>query len=190
MILVIAVAVGLAMARYPLGFFDIRARPLVTTVQTGASPVAGSISVQINQVIRRVVRASAYAYPSILTLTVAALVIRFIPPRPRVRSVLRQPGALGCAVAVFGFLLVFLVKTPEILSLRGTVMLDWRHYFNLSLTCSRMTGIAVASAWLALAFAGRWRPERTWVDWFGQVLAGSWIVAIVLELAAVWTSLL
>ena len=37
-------------------------------------------------------------------------------------------------------------------------------------------GYAVAAAWLALAVAGRWRPERSWIDRLGRVLGVAWIV--------------
>ena len=58
------------------------------------------------------------------------------------------------------------------------------------LKTSRLTSIAVASAWVTLTLSGHWRNERTWVDWFGQVVAGFWIMAIPLEAAVVWASFL
>ncbi len=187
MILVVAVAVGLALTRYPLGY-QLPRLPVATAAIAPSAPVGAARTAPIHQMIIQVVAASAYVYPSVLTLTVAALVLRFIRPRPSVRRILRQPGAVGCAVAVFCCLLILPDRIPEILSWRGKGNLDWRDFFNLSLNTARMTGLAVASAWLALALGGRWRAERTWIDWLGQVVAGAWIVALVLEIAAVWTS--
>jgi hypothetical protein len=187
MILIIAVAVGLALARYPLGY-NLPRLPVATATIAPFAPAGAAGTAPIHQAISPVVRVSAYVYPSVLTLTIATLVLRFIPPRPSVRRILRQPGAVGCAVAVFCCLLILPDRIPQILSWRGKGNLDSRDFFNLSLSTSRMTGLAVASAWLALALGGRWRAERTWVDWLGQVMAGAWIAAKVLEIAAVWTA--
>jgi hypothetical protein len=34
---------------------------------------------------------------------------------------------------------------------------------------------AVAGAWLTVALAGWWRPERSWIDRFGRAFGFAWI---------------
>jgi hypothetical protein len=41
-------------------------------------------------------------------------------------------------------------------------------------------GYAVAAVWLVLAVSGRWRPEKSWIDWLGWVLGAIWILITVL----------
>ncbi len=36
-------------------------------------------------------------------------------------------------------------------------------------------GWGVAAAWIALAFNGRWRPERSWIDRLGRGLGVFWL---------------
>jgi hypothetical protein len=193
MVLIMAAAIGLALARYPLGRFLERSSPTVATSPGAPSrPVASSPSsplAGIHRAVSVVTEGSTLVYPLVLTFTFAALVLRFKHPRPRLRRLFRQPGVVGCFAAILSFVIAFLILTPDTLRFVSPSIFN-RWMFNISLVTSRMTGLAVASAWLAQALCGQWRPERTWVDRFGQVAAGSWIFAIVLEVASVWKFLL
>ena len=38
-------------------------------------------------------------------------------------------------------------------------------------------GLAVASTWMALVLAGRWRRSADWIDRFGRILGVFWIIS-------------
>jgi len=186
MVLIMAAAIGLALTRYPLGYFLEPASTTVKTVPTSRS-VTSFPYPSIHRAVSAVARGSTLVYPSVFAFTFAALVLRFKRPRPRLRRIFRQPGAVGCCAAILSFAVALLIQTPDTLYvLHDPRFNSWM--INVCLATSRMTGVAVASAWLALALCGQWRSERTWVDRMGQLVAGSWIFAIVLEVAAVWTA--
>jgi len=48
-----------------------------------------------------------------------------------------------------------------------------------ALEMPRVAGLVVGGAWLALAMAGRWRPERSWVDRLGRAIGVFWIASAV-----------
>ncbi len=50
---------------------------------------------------------------------------------------------------------------------------------HAALAMPRFAGFVVGGAWLALAMAGRWRPERSWVDRLGRAIGVFWIAAAV-----------
>jgi hypothetical protein len=188
MTLIMAAAIGLTLTRYPLGYFFQPASTTVKSVTTSRSG-ASFADTSIRQAVSAVARGSTLVYPLVFAFTIAALVLRFKRPRPQLRRIFRQPGTVGCFAATLSFVFAFLIYTPTTLHTLGDPRFNsWM--LNVWLFTSRMTGVAVASAWLALALCGQWRSERTWVDRMGQLLAGSWIFAIVLEVASVWSTLL
>jgi hypothetical protein len=42
----------------------------------------------------------------------------------------------------------------------------------------------IFSAWFVLAVSGRWRPEPSWIDRSGRVLAVAWIVRYLIHLVS------
>jgi hypothetical protein len=42
----------------------------------------------------------------------------------------------------------------------------------------------IISAWFVLAVSGRWRPEPSWIDRSGRVLAIAWIVRYLIHLVS------
>ncbi len=52
-------------------------------------------------------------------------------------------------------------------------------FFNMLDGMPRHAGLVVAGSWLALILAGRWRPERNWLDRAGRTLGWFWILAAV-----------
>jgi hypothetical protein len=60
---------------------------------------------------------------------------------------------------------------------------DWSDpldpFLNTALQMPRWAGFVVAGAWIALALAGRWRPERSWIDRLGRAIGVFWIAAAI-----------
>jgi hypothetical protein len=111
-----------------------------------------------------------YLSPLPAAWTLAALVLRLRPPRPPLRRLMRQPGA----VAVFAAMMLILVGVIHYLldlhnpSLHGVPF----EYTSFSLGCG------VGAAWWILALSMRWRAERSWIDRLGRVLGAYWIVMV------------
>jgi len=104
------------------------------------------------------------------TATLAVLVLRFLPPRPGLRRVFRQPGTAGMiavvvtslADAVFG----------EIINLRSPSSLDWPQYSDI---LALRGGPTVAAVWLTLWLTRARRPEPGWIDRLGRAVGFGWI---------------
>ena len=115
MILFVAAAVGMALARGPLNYLLHPPPPTISTVAVAPhSPYA-----YIREQFGTAVKVATTVYPLVLAFTFAALVLRLRHPRPRLRKILRQPGAVGCSAAIFSFFLAFLTLTPSALHSLG-----------------------------------------------------------------------
>jgi hypothetical protein len=188
MILIVAAAVGLALTRFTLHDPNSNSAPPTPTAPTVA-PTSHSLPalVELRQIITTVVRSSVSVYPSIMTFTIATLFLRFRQPRPPFRLIFRQPGVVGCSAAVLALMVAILTLTPSTIHSYGYPNFHgW--LFNVWLLVSRGAGMTIAGAWLTLSLGRRWRPEQSWVDRMGRVLSVAWIVALLLEIAAVWSS--
>jgi hypothetical protein len=113
--------------------------------------------------------------------SLALLFLRLRRPRPRWRRLGVQPGWVAEA-AVAGAILFVLA---EIVENNLYVVLWLKRGSHLGLTdlfkfAGRHAGIgvpyAVAGAWSALAFGGRWRPERSWLDRLGRLVGLYWLL--------------
>lgn len=119
------------------------------------------------------------------SLTLGALVLADRRPGPPLRRVAGRPGPIACVAAASALAVAFLMMAPTLLMTRGgpgfEVQLNaaWAH-------CGRQCGQVVAGAWLALALAGRWRPDRGWVDWMGRALGWAWLGFWGLDIAQYW----
>jgi hypothetical protein len=103
--------------------------------------------------------------------TLAVLIVRLRPPRPRRARLLCQPGTLAVATAyavavAVGFVLAFLI--------RAKYKPTWSDYAGQAINLQG-TAQAITAAWLILAFSGRWRREPTWADRLGCLIGLSWI---------------
>lgn len=112
-------------------------------------------------------------------LSLAALVLRWIPPRPARSEVLRQPGILGFGVVLALFLIV---APPTLLSMWAFAKLD--SVLDLDsllignvLIQAKVVGVIVLGVRLTLrASLGRIPAPADWVDRFARVFAWYWIV--------------
>jgi hypothetical protein len=109
--------------------------------------------------------------------TLAVLVIRLRPPRPRPARLMCQPGTVAVATATAytvavaaGFLLAFVI--------RAKYKPAWSDYTGQAIDLHGSAN-AITAAWLILALSGRWHPERTWIDRSGCVIGLAWIALTV-----------
>ena len=189
MALIAATALGLGLAR--VGW------PPELAVAAPAN--AASISVTFNPIYPKPLRAAsgyksrmavmpivervAPGFPVLASLSLAFVAIRLRSPRPRWRRLGAQPGLVAAVVAAG----VWLVEAPPMAWLSWY---DGRSGYsptriaqvaaNSVVMLGFHSGLAVASAWVALALAGRWRPERSWLDRWGRAMGFAWIASAVL----------
>lgn len=112
-------------------------------------------------------------------LSLAALVLRWIPPRPARSDVLRQPGILGLGIALA---LLLIVTPPALLSmwaldeLGGVFDLDYLLIWFVPIE-AKFVGVIVLAVRLTLrASIGPMPAPADWVDRFARVLSWYWIV--------------
>ncbi len=158
-LLVAAIAVGLALCRTSLTSF-LPAPPRFVSLSDRFGYVRDSL---------------LYVPPMLAACTVACLVLRLRTPRHPVRLLADYPGtsaivAMSCAIALETTLMVLQIvggARPDF------VITPFSHNFYQS------PGFAVIGAWSASILGGRWRFERSWIDWLGFVIGLAWIVLVV-----------
>jgi hypothetical protein len=117
----------------------------------------------------------------------------------------RRPGAMAClaSTVVLGLLLAWQAIWPSQdlchvmigerpayirviysesklhrdISTRPGIHLD--PWLNTAQRMPRLAGFVVAGSWISLALAGRWRPERSWIDRLGRWIGWFWIASAV-----------
>ena len=123
-----------------------------------------------------------------MTLNVAALTVlalRLRSPRPPLRRLARQPGAVACSGVVGQLIVHDILRYPAFIKdwdsdfagwlERWEWMLFHTDYFNHQ-SC---TAAVVPVLWLLLLAGGRWRPEPGWIDRAGRLVGWSWIAWLV-----------
>ena len=114
---------------------------------------------------------------TLMTATALTLIFRLRRPRPPIRLLATQPGAVAC----FAILAMQLAEVGE--SVIESVINE--EYGRLSAIDSAayvaLGEFPIASAavvpvgWLLLLANRRWRPEPGWIDRAGRVLGWAWI---------------
>lgn len=191
MVLVMAAAIGLTFARWHLSYFQ-----YLSTLSSHNYPVAIlpqpplHVSRWIHELVWLVGLRAMVIYPSVMTFSIAILILSLAQPRPRVWRVFRQPGVIACAAAVLSCLSTFLVLIPTsmyMLTFDEPAFGSWGiNYWHQT---ARSAGLTVSGAWIALALGGYWRSGRNWIDRMGRVLGICWLGALALETASMLTSL-
>lgn len=124
------------------------------------------------------------ACPFLISACLALLIAGLIGPRPTLRLWARQPGTLACLM-IFGY---FLLRAAQVAVLHQIVIIfeDVGTYLvglPIVMTDSWSGGMLVASSWVALALARRWRPEPNWIDRAGRMLGVIAIIGAIVFLA-------
>lgn len=123
-----------------------------------------------------------FLWPFLLAWTFAIVVLRFRPPRPPRRLLVRQPGFVaGCAVTLASALVFW----PIVVGLLAGIprvdvqtQLPSRFWAEIGTGDGAVEaiGLAVATAWLTLALTRGWHAEPTWIDRLGRFLGLCWVV--------------
>jgi hypothetical protein len=113
--------------------------------------------------------------PALISLTAAIVIIRLIPPRPSRPQLFREPGFAAA------FITLVLIGSKSVCD-----SVDWliddniiqfpRHVREWCSIEVWISGLIVMAVWLALALAGSWRAEASWIDRAGRVLGILWIL--------------
>ncbi len=163
LILVAATACGLAPFRNAIARGDYR--PLSTTS-----------AVKFDAFINRSIEAFT---PLMLAWTVAVLILNLRQPRPMIRQLAQQPGAIAAAAVVCWASIDLASVLP--CNSNHLSMIYNRSYFRFWSPIARDAVPVVITAWLVLALTGQWKAEPTWLDRLGRALGSTWIVMEVLR---------
>jgi hypothetical protein len=98
----------------------------------------------------------------LLSMTPALLLVRLRRPRPPIRRLLRQPGAVATLAVTFGYFWVF-------------GWMDRLRHGRLSLPCGIAVAVGgtVAIAWALLALSRQWHSEPSWIDRMGRLVGAA-----------------
>jgi hypothetical protein len=130
------------------------------------------------------------AHPVLLAVTIGALVLRFLPPRPTLRRLARRPGFLALFTVAMMAILVTLEHLLNLLYPRratgGLGFMDHDFYvvqYLSKVSDARTIGSLVALVWVMGWLQGlRWK-YADWVEWLGRglgvVWVGSWVAMLV-----------
>lgn len=122
-----------------------------------------------------------WGLPWLVALAWAVMTIRLRRPRPSLRRIWRQPGAVGLAMAVVSSLYAGILILGRSLKLAffgypSGLSVSWSvgNYLAMMINAG---GMLIAGSWLALALTRRLRRERGWIDGLGFLIAIAWVVA-------------
>lgn len=164
MILVAAVACGLAMSR---------------TVDPGGASYSQN---WFGRITDGPVRVSA-ALPYLIALTPAVMLMRIRRPRPRWRRLMRQPGMAACSVAMVPIVVALLRLACREWPPQAPYPSDFDMIWDpLYWDCAFDAGLWVLAAWLALALSGRRRSEPSGIDRLGRLVGAGWLMVLAVRL--------
>lgn len=118
-------------------------------------------------------RWSTEATPLLMACSIAVLVSRALPPRPRSRLLFRQPGTIACLAAVTRVVSNELFLLIKIMPIKHSITIT--NHVYIILYC----GHSVALAWGVMALVGAWKPEASWIDRAGRCLGIIYIIIYV-----------
>jgi hypothetical protein len=138
----------------------------------------------------------------LLCWTMAILLLRLRPARPRRRHLWCQPGFLACVTAIFVFawkgLGVSLYIAGQVLTANpakfsqitfGHIAYDLAFMLiSFPLDTQADAGAAILLIWLVTWAGGRCRPEPSWVDRAGRVLGAIWVCTALFAVPAMYLS--
>ena len=129
-----------------------------------------------------IVNCFVLASPLLMSVSLALMAARLLPPRPRLLVLFRQPGFVANWVT---FLIMGLnsikmlsMNTGKLSSIDGIIQLFGFAYFWPSVS---EIGGGILVAWMTLALAGCWRPEPSWIDRSGRVFGVAYIITFLAD---------
>ena len=122
----------------------------------------------------------AGSLPVATTAMAGLAAVRLRRPRPPLRRLARQPGAMACVAVLIAAAPVALAPPMAYLFnlARGRptppIPIDEVGPL-LAISLTPACSFAVATAWTTLALNRRWRPEPGWIDRAGRALGVYWL---------------
>ena len=116
--------------------------------------------------------------------TMALMLVRLRRPRPILRRLIRQPGFAAC-VAVLTSSVFYDAACLMEWSRSQSVLFDDVLYdlvFSASMATEKSVP-AILIIWSSLLLTRKWRPEPSWIDRLGRLLAVLWIATIFFQYA-------
>lgn len=159
LILIVAVAVGLALAR-----------TTIEGLRSQAPSRSGTARIKMYYIRGGQDLSACFLVP----LGAALLVIGRRGPGSTCRRFAREPGRLACLVATAGCAHYAALSSAQVAM--GRLPLTPANVDRIMFAFAADAAQWVAGAWLALALGRRWRPERDWVGRCGRALGVAWIV--------------
>jgi hypothetical protein len=158
MILIVALALGLAIARPGVALI---ADAMRSSPHDHFRTLAGAI--RLGRFLNIVVLNFLYF------LLPAFLILRLKGPRPSWGSLIRQPGFAACAAPVAFFLASLPLALLAPSGRAGQV---------IEIACQILLASAAPLAWVLLIATRRWDPEPSWIDRLGLILGALWMVSV------------
>ncbi len=138
----------------------------------------------------------------LLSWTMAILLLRLRPARPRRRHLWCQPGFLACVATILVFAWkgagVGLYIVGQVLTANpakfseitfGDIIYDLTFMLiSFPLDTQADVGAAILLIWLVTWASGRCRPEPSWVDRAGRVLGAIWVCTALFAVPAIYLS--
>ncbi len=114
---------------------------------------------------------------------IAFLVLRLRTPRPRLRRLIRSPGAAACITALVVLLVEFLdVMTVWIMNLvrplQGFQVEATARLWEIVQSFGGNAGPAIVATWLILALSRKMVYEWNWLEVFGMLVGICWILLL------------
>jgi hypothetical protein len=149
----------------------------------------------LDEILNFLVRGITFASCWLAVLTVALTVIGLRRPRPALRCLARQPGAVACWSVMLTTVLVIapLLVLPTVGSYllpEGSMMVDvWDLLPDFFLFIIPV-GAAVACSWTVGRLVGRWDDGGGWTERAGRGVGVGWLVVSFLGSLVLWANLL
>jgi hypothetical protein len=117
----------------------------------------------------------------VFTMMLALIPLWLRPPRPRLGSLLRQPGFAACTAgaAAFAAGVLTAIATRDRFGSGHTAFFFWA-------SCASWADSVVPGSWLFLALSGRWRAQADWIDRLGRILGAFWILYLAHLVFSAW----
>jgi len=120
---------------------------------------------------RNLVNWFVLASPLLMSVSLALMVAKLLPPRPKFQELFRQAGF----VAVWMTSLTATLNAIKMISINLNKLSDFESaasLFNFAFfwPAGSESGGSVLVAWITLALAGCWRSEPRWIDRVGRAL--------------------
>jgi hypothetical protein len=107
------------------------------------------------------------------------LCLRLVRPRPSIRRISRQPGAVACfSMIAFGifFQVDNVVQTSRLEGHGAARFVDVSWWLLNAVDSQAVYWFVVPIIWIVFIFGRIGRPEASWIDRSGRVLGWCWIV--------------